>query len=464
VVIQGFKDILSLCTMNGESLKPSGESGAPCPSEPDDRYAGQAQQEPPRPSSALAAAGRILSKKEAPEELERLWHHEGMDFSGPGVVDRDGLLFARGNGDNGAGIICLSSESGEMRWEISAQDCCFCGSPIIGDNDELYQGYTDGTLRMLDKKTGKVTRIIKFGDGDVRPFRGRDGRLYIENDSKLYTINNATGRKKLYADFSGKGCSPAVGPDGLLVVVNKEHTVVAIDPKKAQVLWTVTTRGLVRCEVGFGIDGTIYAPNTDAYFAAYDRDTGKEKWKFKTGGYCLVPPVTAGDGTVYLGCTDHTIYAIDPRDGRQVWKQDVGSEIRVQPALRSDGLLGVPTDGKVLYGIEASTGSVIFRQGADAYIPCPPLFGKDGRIHMNCFDRTLQTFQSNYHFARDRAALFTGEQDCGKVSMVDSEPEETFVDIDGMKLKVQEDCGDNQGNEEPDRQGASDQWKISGAL
>jgi outer membrane protein assembly factor BamB len=430
----GFNSILSFFKKEKAPPPPSQAQGVP---RAGDSYGGQVQQ-PSQPvsSSNLKAAADILLQKGNPSKLEKLWQHpEVMNYYGPGVVDRNGLLFTRGTtGPDGDLFVCLDSTTGGKRWDISAPDGSMSGLPILDDDDNLFQGYNDGTLKMLDKATGQELKSIGFDRGDVVPFRGNDGRLYIENNSRLYTIDTSSLSKKFYADFNGKGCWPVVAADGMVVVVSGEHTVTAIDPVKAQVKWSVNPEGMVRCPVNIGPDGTVYAPSTDHRLHALDRDTGKEKWNFETQGYCLTTPAIDGDGTVYLGSCDNKLYALDPRSGGEKWHRDVRGEVRVNPVLTPDGVLGVASDRNVLYGFDTANGDGLFEQPADSYMHFPPLFGSNGTIFISANNATLYGFKGTYSTAKIRT-----EQIDNLGGQPRIETDENYITIDEVKLKIHRD-------------------------
>jgi outer membrane protein assembly factor BamB len=248
------------------------------------------------------------------------------------------------------------------------------GSVIYGgvqvDDARLYVGAEDGTLRAIDKVTGKVDWTFDAGAaiasnaavGDMRVyFHTRDGVIHAIDKAgggELWTFATEGERQWDYWDYYLS--TPAID-DRQIYVGSGDHHVYGLDKRSGHLRWKVKTGNIVHGEpvisgekviVG-GFEGRMYA---------IDRGTGRVLWTFKTVGTAyfrngeLPGAATVKDGIVYFGGRDYNIYALLEDTGTGAWNDKTPSWIVGRPLAVDDDLIVVNSDGAGIFSYNNSNG------------------------------------------------------------------------------------------------------------
>jgi|DewCreStandDraft_5_1066085.scaffolds.fasta_scaffold01244_30 outer membrane protein assembly factor BamB len=141
------------------------------------------------------------------------------------------------------------------------------------------------------------------------------------------TNTDGTVRWKYHA-YSMR-CSPAIGADGTIYVIDTSRYWHAVNPDGTR-KWRAYHDYQDTSFPAVDENGVIYAGGYYSLYAAYP--DGTRKWKYSTGSYVPSSPNVASDGTILVGSRDNYLYAINP-DGSLRWRYNTGDAVESSPAL-----------------------------------------------------------------------------------------------------------------------------------
>ncbi|MBI2925514.1 MAG: PQQ-binding-like beta-propeller repeat protein [Verrucomicrobia bacterium] len=179
--------------------------------------------------------------------------------------------------------------------------------------------------------------------------------------------------------------SPALGPDGTLLIGSGSRKLVALRPN-GELRWEFLTAHVVAATPAVASDGTAYVGDYAGKFYAVSAE-GTRRWEVTTGGPVVSSAAIAADGAVCFGSFDGKLYCCSPA-GEMRWSFPTGGEVESSPAITREGL--------IVFG--CASGSV-FALGADgvkqwsypvgAEVRSSPALGSDGTIYFGANDAKL---------------------------------------------------------------------------
>jgi outer membrane protein assembly factor BamB len=275
---------------------------------------------------------------------EKWKYHAGPFKAAPSV--RDGLVYV---GDLDGMFHCVDAATGAKRWtfetgaEISSGANFARGAVLFGSGDE--------TLYCVNADNGKEIWRFKVPGGPVLGSPAVVGdRTFVGGcDSSLHVIDTAKGVEVAAVDIGGQtGATSAVHGDQLYLGTIATNQVLAIDWKKAQVLWKfeAARKQLPYYASAAVTDKLVIAASRDKLVHALDRATGKEVWSFATGDRIDSSPVVVGK-RVFVGSLDSKLYVLDLDKGTELKSFDLRSPIAGSPSVAGDCLVIGATDGTV---------------------------------------------------------------------------------------------------------------------
>lgn len=151
--------------------------------------------------------------------------------------------------------------------------------------------------------------------------------------------------------------SPAVGPDGTVVVGTNDPFQYGLGPTSGEVVWKFRRDFWTYSSPGVTVDGIAYFGDHDNRITGLDVATGEVVFGFSgsradenPGGIGIWTSVAVdAEHSTYAGNRDGLVCAVD-RDGDLLWEIRAGTTIDSYPALTADGGLVIGTvDGDLLY-------------------------------------------------------------------------------------------------------------------
>ena len=251
-------------------------------------------------------------------------------------------------------------------------------------------GLTDGTQKWAYTTLSSTTS----GAITSSPALGNDGTVYFGMEigagslldparSRIYALN-ADGSLKWWVnpeplDSEWIDSTPAIAPNGQIIVGCWNGKVYALDPATGATKWKFDTSGFVSGSAAIGPDGTIYIGSGSSTLFALNPD-GTLKWRFLTSDWIDSAPSIGADGTIYFGCWDNYIYALNP-DGTQKWRYLTAGDVVSSPAIAADGTVYVGSRDRNLYALNPD-GSLKWYFTTLDTIDSSVALARDGRV---CF-------------------------------------------------------------------------------
>ncbi len=350
----------------------------------------QASVEPNVPFAMMGGGPRHLNRAEvpgprtAPVEIAR-FQCGARVFASP-VIGPDGTIYV-GSVD---GTLNALRSDGKLRWSYVCDEPIF-STAAVSQTGTVYVGCDDDTLMAFSTEgTQRWTYSMKH-DVDSAPVIGADGVVYVGGEG-LHAIR-ANGKRHFKAWLGGHvSASPAVRPDGTVVVGSHDHRVYAVQPD-GTVVWTFATKGPVQGPVAVFRNNDITFGSDDGYVYRL-APLGGARWKFKTDG-----PVRAGvaiskdSKTVFAASMDGSIYGIDASNGKKRWQVTTAGSVRASPMLDSEGLLFIGSHDHHLYAIEAETGELKWRIDLGSEIDSTAAIAAGRKLIVGADDGAIRIFE-----------------------------------------------------------------------
>jgi outer membrane protein assembly factor BamB len=243
-------------------------------------------------------------------------------------------------GDGDGWFHCVDAATGKARWKFEAGAEITSAPNFAGDT--VLFGCGDENLYCLSAD-GKLVWKFKVAGGPVLGSPAiAGGRTFVSGcDSTMHVIDVAKGTELSSVALDGQtGSTTAVVGDNLYVGT-MTNQVIAIDWKKAEVLWRfeVARRQKPFYASTAVTDAVVIAGSRDRHVYAIDRRTGKEIWSFATHGQVDSSPVIVGQ-RIFAGSLDGNCYVLDLATGRELKRFDLGGGEAVNKGITASPAVG----------------------------------------------------------------------------------------------------------------------------
>lgn len=286
--------------------------------------------------------------------LAPLWRVElGPSYSGP-IVAGDRVFTTETVGEKEEVVRALSRKDGKLLWErrwtgamkvpfFAASNGSWIRSTPATDGELLFVGGMLEVLVALDVKTGEIRWRIDFPGQLAKepppfgfvcsPLLVGD-HLYVEAGGTLRKLDKKTGKEVWRSapfasedimeagSFSSPILAKLAGREQILV--QSRHALRGVDPDSGKVLWSQPVpnfRGmniLTPLVIGDSVFTSSYR-NGSYLFGIAAKDDGsfavRQLWENKAQGYMSSP--IAIDGTIYLHLSNQRLIALDASTGKE---------------------------------------------------------------------------------------------------------------------------------------------------
>ncbi|MFC7135337.1 MULTISPECIES: PQQ-binding-like beta-propeller repeat protein [Salinibaculum] len=221
-------------------------------------------------------------------------------------------------------------------------------------DQRIYFGGANGSLYVLDARTGDPIRTIAVGNGlDSAPVV-LQGSIYVLSESgTLSSLETESGDERWSRQLAGTEWSELTVSDNRVYVGNNNGTVSAVDAGTGQTLWTFDTSGRITSSLAVANDAVYFRSRNSGLYAV-DARSGAQLWRQSSEG--RYSPVVM-NGTVYVASA--TVEAFDARTGRQKWTYPISREVgyaAIDSPAAANGLIFVPDSENELHALDAETG------------------------------------------------------------------------------------------------------------
>ncbi len=216
--------------------------------------------------------------------------------------------------------------------------------------------------------------LLEFG-----PVFGGTSLYLLKNNAAFYQLNRESGEvlwKRKLGDLAAS--SPAI-VDGIAYCTilvykrgSKRGRVVALNPKKKQILWSKTlpsrteTSPLVR-------NGVLYIGSENGTVYALRAKDGKQLWTYSAGG-AVKGGIAYANGKLFFGDYGGRVQAISIKNGKQIWSSGGGGALGVGggqfygTAAVAFGRVYIGNTNSSIYSFSTSDGALAWRQGTGGYV------------------------------------------------------------------------------------------------
>lgn len=304
-----------------------------------------------------------VSKSDLPENLDLLWEFqvpkgafEGtaavVEVKGKKVVyigDLDGKLFS------------LDLETGEKRWEFTAESGIgFVTSPTYHDG-LIYIGDIDGLFYCIDDSGKKVWSYQTNAEISSSANFYKDNIVFGAQDAFLYCMNAKTGEVvwKLQAEDQIRSTPTIV--NGRAFVAGCDGRFHVIDLDKGEEIGSV--------EINSPTGGTpavlgesVYFGTEQAGFFAVRWEQPELHWHFEDESMAAIrsnPAVT--ENHVIFGAANRVVRSLNPETKKENWATTLKTKIETSPVIVGNRVFVASGDGRI-HGLNLSDGKVVWNQ------------------------------------------------------------------------------------------------------
>ncbi len=304
-----------------------------------------------------------------------VWTHETLgEIWGSAAVLSDGNIVI---GNHNSRIRAIAPDTGTEIWSQDIGGNVTQGPVYDAATDRIFAGGGNGLLYALSANGGSVQWSSDFGSplgGQVRilgstlyapVFGGSIRAMDTSSGSQLWQLN-------LPAQVFS---SPAVAPDGTVIVGCKDDFVYAI--KEGSIVWQVETGGEVLGWPVIGADGTAYIGSNDGRLYALGQN-GTTTWDADVQGQLWGAPLIGDDGNLYVISTSKFVTKVDIATGAILWTTKTEGLTYGGPVQDASGAIYVGTSGGKVFALDPDTGDIDWSLAvSDASINGAPVVAGD---------------------------------------------------------------------------------------
>ena len=245
-------------------------------------------------------------------------------------------------------FFCLKATDGSKVWEFETNGEIMAGCNFHGTN--VLIGSHDSTLYCVDANGKKAWEVKTDGPVNGAPAVIGDVTFVAGCDSILHMLDAKTGKELGTVDLGGQAAATAAILNDVAYVGTMANTVVAVDLKKKEKLWSFEAATRQQPFYASAAAGeVVVAGSRDKKVYGLNPKTGKQAWSFTTEGQVDASPVIVG-GRVFVGCLSDEghFYVLDLKTGKKLQELTLDSAVSGSVAVGPDCLV-VGTDKGVVY-------------------------------------------------------------------------------------------------------------------
>ncbi len=167
----------------------------------------------------------------------------------------------------------------------------------------------------------------------------------------------------------------------LLIAIDEDGTVYALDRKSGDELWTQDL-ALPVYNAASSSSERLFIPTTRGQLVALDTATGDIAWEYVVPDSTVrftSPAYAAETDILVFGGTDGSVRALDANTGEEIWHTSVHGATIAAPLLSGQTVYVSTLRGGMLYALDTQTGSVVWTHELKGRIKSA-MATQDGRI------------------------------------------------------------------------------------
>ena len=264
-------------------------------------------------------------------------------------------------------VWALEMRTGRVAWRYRPRGGKSASSPAIVDARRLVVHGMDGTVRVLDRRNGRLLRQVRVGSPIESSPILRGGVDYFGTwDGRVVALEVLTGRVRWSYRAGHKITSSAALAGRTLYIGDYGGRLLALDSRTGRLRWSRGVGGRVYGTPAVAA-GRVFVPSSTGGTVTAFSARGRLLWRVRTGGYVYSSPAVWA-GRVYFGSYDGRLYAVSLTRGRVLWTVGVGGPVSGAPTVVAGVVYAGHTRGGIV-GADGRTGRVVFRFGHGEYVP-----------------------------------------------------------------------------------------------
>lgn len=179
-------------------------------------------------------------------------------------------------------------------------------------------------------------------------------------DSTVFALDRA-GRRQWSRRVDGQPLSPALAPDGTIIVGDRSGSLRALRPSgdgsEPKTLWKLDLGSTSYGSPAIADDGTVYTTVDEDLVAVRD---GEQLWRVPSGDLSEVSPAITPEGTIVFSSNDGIVYGVSP-EGRVLWRHKLKILTYSSPSATRDGLVYIGDHLGFVTALDATSGKPVSR-------------------------------------------------------------------------------------------------------
>lgn len=227
---------------------------------------------------------------------------------------------------------------------LAAACLTLSGCAIFGDDSAEPPPYPaaqqQDTVRLLWRNTRGGDALPGF-----QPAPTEQGLWVIDERGRVRLLSNEDGKELSAFRIDGKAAAGLAADDELVIIVNRDGTVIGMDTEGRQ-RWSTPLNGEVTTAPVLTPD-VVLVRTVEGRVVGLDRGGGTVRWTWQAPNALLTlrqsSPMVVDVDTVYLGLPNARLVALDTRYGMPRWETTIASSLGATELERLIDVVGAPT-------------------------------------------------------------------------------------------------------------------------
>jgi len=291
-----------------------------------------------------------------------VWHRRIGYIEFPAVVS-DGVAYISNLGGT---VRALRMLDGKRLWFRKIRHGKSASSPAVVGDDLIVHGM-DGTVRVLDKRNGRLRWRFHVGSAvESSPVVWHGVDYFGAWNGNVYALDLRTHRLRWVFRSGYKITSSASIAGGKLFIGDYGGRIWALSPKTGRRRWVSSVGGRIYGTPAVA-HGRVFVPSSTGYSLTAFSANGRHLWTINTGAYVYSSPAVSA-GRVYFGSFNGVLYCASAASGRILWTHSSGRAISGAPTVVAR-VVYFSNTGHRTYGLNARTGRGLMTFDDGDYVP-----------------------------------------------------------------------------------------------
>lgn len=318
------------------------------------------------------------------------WTHKYDVYYASPVIDSTGRMYIGAIDGN---VICVDVFDGSLIWTFL--ESAWATIALDEEDDALYFGtyqsefisltMSTGTQRWATTLQGKIHSSAVV-DSDI-------GAVYTADQGGfVWSLSTANGMVRWSLNLNAMvQSSPAIAPNGLIVISSYGNMIFGIHPGNGTVAWSAPLHSASFASPAVSLQGVAFIGDRLGYLTAVDTLTGSIVWSVK---FCdlidSTPAIFANETRIVFGCQDGSLINLDVSSNEPhiVWKAETGNVIEYGVVVDADANVFI-ANGNGVSAFNGESGHQVWHFETTNLVEAVPCIGPNRTIVVASTDTSL---------------------------------------------------------------------------